>query len=228
MKVSLASVLTLNAGYVDTAGFLGLNGLFTAHVTGNFVTLGFALVNGTAGVLSKLLALPVFCMVALSARLLTSRFGDQHRPPLRALLAVEVALLIVGAAMAAWLSPFTDGDGWPALITGTTLVAAMALQNAAHRIYVPGAPPSTLMTGTTTQIMIDTADLMRGVAPDTAGAARARLKRLGAAVFIFALGCAAAAGLYAAFGDWCFLAAPLAGIAALFAPENNATAGSQH
>ena len=55
----LPLVLSLNAGYVDTAGFLALQGLFTAHVTGNFVTLGASLVLGTSGAVAKLLALPV-------------------------------------------------------------------------------------------------------------------------------------------------------------------------
>ena len=44
-----SQLLSFNAGYVDTAGFLALGGLFTAHVTGNFVTLGATLVHGTAG-----------------------------------------------------------------------------------------------------------------------------------------------------------------------------------
>jgi hypothetical protein len=39
-----AALLSFNGGFVDTAGFLGLQGLFVAHVTGNFVTLGAALV----------------------------------------------------------------------------------------------------------------------------------------------------------------------------------------
>lgn len=34
----LATQLSFNGGFVDTAGFPGLQGLFTAHVTGNFVT----------------------------------------------------------------------------------------------------------------------------------------------------------------------------------------------
>ena len=42
-------VLSVTAGYVDTAGYLALQGLFTSHVTGNFVTLGAALVFGTSG-----------------------------------------------------------------------------------------------------------------------------------------------------------------------------------
>jgi len=61
-RMTLPLLLSLNAGFVDTAGFLALQGLFTAHVTGNFVTLGAALVLGTSGAVAKLLALPVFCM----------------------------------------------------------------------------------------------------------------------------------------------------------------------
>jgi outer membrane protein TolC len=34
---TLPALLSLNAGYVDTASFLALQGLFAAHVTGNFL-----------------------------------------------------------------------------------------------------------------------------------------------------------------------------------------------
>ena len=53
MKPSLQVLLSVNGGYVDTAGFLALHGLFTTHVTGNFVTLGAALVQGTSGAVAK-------------------------------------------------------------------------------------------------------------------------------------------------------------------------------
>ena len=98
MKFSVPVFLSLNAGYVDTAGFLALQGLFTAHVTGNFVTLGAALVLGTSGVLAKLLALPVFCVVILSTRLLAPSLPRLGLPVLRTMLWLKLILLTAGAA----------------------------------------------------------------------------------------------------------------------------------
>ena len=70
MRWSLPAIQSLTAGYADTSGFLALQGLFTAHVTGDFVTLGASLVYGTTGALAKTLALPMFCVVVLLSRLL--------------------------------------------------------------------------------------------------------------------------------------------------------------
>src|ERR1700755_1409266 len=69
-KNALPLLLSFNGGYVDTAGFLALQGLFTAHVTGNFVTFGAAMAHGTSGAVAKLLALPVFCAVVVLTRML--------------------------------------------------------------------------------------------------------------------------------------------------------------
>jgi uncharacterized membrane protein YoaK (UPF0700 family) len=66
-----------------------------------------------------------------------------------------------------------------------------------------------LMTGTTTQIMIDIADLLRAPAPDAKAAIKARLGRMGAAVGGFACGCAAAALLFMFAGMECFLVPPV-------------------
>lgn len=207
-------LLTVNAGYVDTAGFLALQGLFTAHVTGNFVTLGASLVLGTSGAVAKLLALPVFCAVVIVTRLLSSALLRRHRPALRIVLGLKVILLVVGAVLATKFGPFANGDAWQAVLTGMVLVSAMAIQNAAHRIHLGSAPPSTVMTGTTTQIMIDLADMLQAPEPED-GAPGPRLLRMSTNVLVFAVGCAAAALLYAHIGPWCFLLPPFLGAAAL-------------
>src|ERR1700680_1663630 len=109
MKLSLSMLLSCNGGYVDTAGFLALQGLFTAHVTGNFVTFGAAIVLGTSGAAAKLLGLPTFCIAVILARLLHYGLQNLGLPVLRAMLALEMLLLVAGAAMAIRLGPFLDG-----------------------------------------------------------------------------------------------------------------------
>ncbi|HEX4649582.1 MAG TPA: YoaK family protein [Steroidobacteraceae bacterium] len=214
MRIALPDVLSANAGYVDTAGFLALNGLFTSHVTGNFVTLGSSLVFGTSGTVTKVLALPVFCLTVFLVRLLGQRLQSAGRPALQALLTLQFVLLLAGAACAIGLGPFPNADRLPALLTGLIMVAAMATQNATHRLHLPGTPPSTVMTLTTTQIMLDVAELVQGTPSESQAAVRGRLKRLTLSVTLFALGCAAAALVYARFGVWCFLLPPVLGFTA--------------
>jgi uncharacterized membrane protein YoaK (UPF0700 family) len=220
MKPSLPLLLSLNGGYVDTAGFLALHGLFTTHVTGNFVTLGAALVLGTSGAVTKLLALPMFCVVVIAVRFLSVSLVATRLPALRTILGFKLALLIAGAALAIRLGPFDSGDGWAALSTGMTLVAAMAIQNAIHRIHMGSLPPTTIMTGNTIQIMIDLADLLRGVPADARGAIQVRLSRMSSSVTAFALGCAAAALIYAKQGVWCFAIPPVVAACSLLLGES--------
>ena len=129
-------------------------------------------------------------------------------PALRTILGVKVVLLSLGAALAIAFGPFDSGDGWAALSTGMVLVAAMAIQNAIHRIHMGALPPTTIMTGNTIQIMIDLADLMRGVPTAARPAIRLRLSRMSVSVTAFAAGCAAAALIYAKQGIWCFVLGP--------------------
>lgn len=205
---ALPVLLSGTAGYVDTAGFLALQGLFTAHVTGNFVTLGASLVLGTTGAIAKLIALPVFYAVVVATRLVGSALTAKGRRPLGILLTAKLLLLMLACLLAVTLGPFLSGNGWPALLTGMTLMAAMAIQNAVHRVHLASAPPTTVMTGSTTQIMIDLADLLRGETEGRSVMIK-RLRSMSISVAAFALGCAAAALIYSRIGVWCFVAPPL-------------------
>jgi uncharacterized membrane protein YoaK (UPF0700 family) len=220
----LPLLLGFNGGYVDTMGFLALQGLFTAHVTGNFVTLGASLALGTSGALSKLLALPVFCVVVVLSRLLSHALRSRVLPVFRSLLAIKLVLLIAAAVLAVRLGPFRDGDHLAAIVTGMTLVSAMAVQNAAQRVHLASLPPSTLMTGTTTQIMLDLADLIHGSSAQDTAASRARLKRMSVMVAVFALGCGVAALLHVQIGVWSFALPPIVALASLAIRESASSA----
>lgn len=204
----LTGLLGFNAGYVDTAGFLALHGLFTAHVTGNFVTLAASLVYGTNGAWAKLSALPVFCVLVVLSRL--SRSVDL-------LLGTKIVLLAAAAMIMIAYGPFPDSDSGLAYSAGMLMVAAMAIQNAVQRMHLTGVPPSTLMTGTTTQVMLDLADLLRGADTAERAAALGRLRKMVPAVLIFAFGCAMAALAYVGLGMWCFALPPV--VAAAVAVE---------
>jgi uncharacterized membrane protein YoaK (UPF0700 family) len=220
MKGSVSLLLSVLGGYVDTSGFLALQGLFTAHVTGNFVTLAAALVMGTSGVVAKLLALPVFCVVVAIARVVGNLLGSRQTLRFRAMMGLQLMLLIAGSFLAVRFGPFPDGDARPAIMTGMVLVCAMAVQNALHRVHFTGFPPSTLMTGNTTQAVLDLVDMMW---PGTDRATTwIRLQRLVMSVAGFAVGCGAAALLFWLTGMWCFVVPPLLVVAALAVPRADA------
>jgi uncharacterized membrane protein YoaK (UPF0700 family) len=210
MKIfGVATLLSFNGGFVDTIGYLGLQGLFTAHVTGNFVTLGATLVLGTSGAVAKLLALPEFVAVIALARVAGAAMRARRLPALRILLGAKVALLFAFFVLAVTLGPFPNSDAPAALLTAFAGIAAMAIQNATQRVHYARIPPTTLMTGNTTQAALDAVDLMQGTAGDNAAVVRGRFARTLSGIVWFAGGCAFAAALYYWVGFWC-LAVPVA------------------
>lgn len=219
MKVSAPMLLSFNGGFVDTAGYLALQGLFAAHVTGNFVTFGASLAQGTSGAVAKLLALPVFCVVVILARLLRHRLMSLGLPIFETLIGLKLILLVAAAALAIAYGPFADGNRTPAIATGMTLVAAMALQNAIHRVHLAKSPPSTLMTGTSTQMMLDIADLLGGASKEERATLRVRLSDMSASVGLFAVGCGLGALAILWVNMFAFIIPPMVSLASAVAPR---------
>ena len=84
----------------------------------------------------------------------------------------------------------------------------MALQNSISRIYT-NPVPATILTGPLTQMMIDVADLVRGVAPTEQAILKARLSTIITNVLSFAVGCGVSAVLFSQIGMWCFVVPPI-------------------
>jgi uncharacterized membrane protein YoaK (UPF0700 family) len=209
-----AALLSFNAGFVDTVGFLGLQGLFAAHVTGNFVTLAAALLYGTHGAIGKVLALPEFALVVALARLAGAALTRRQMPTLTLLLSAKALFLLAFLVLGVRYGPFPDSDVPAALLAAFAGIAAMALQNATQRMHFASIPPTTIMTNNTTQAVLDAVDLLRGAASPEV---RARFGRTASSIAAFAAGCAIAAVLYYCAGFWCLMI-PLA-LAASVIPE---------
>ncbi|MPT25084.1 MAG: DUF1275 domain-containing protein [Starkeya sp.] len=228
MKYVLPGLLCFNAGFVDTAGFVTLHGLFTAHVTGNLVTFAAAIAEGRMPSISKIIAIPVFCLVVIAARLLSRALLTRGYDDFRILMAAKLILLAHAALVAIQLGAPLAADTPNAIMMGMTLVSAMALQNALHRTHLTDAPPSTVMTGTITQLLVDVAHVWKPHPGAEPGVVRERLRRFGLFLASFVAGCAVAAALYLLVGVWCFLVPPLVAVVEIYVlPPPAAPAGGE-
>ena len=160
--VTVSIGLGFVAGYVDALGFVALFGLFTAHVTGNFVLIGAALAHSSGTILLKLLVFPAFVLAVALARLIVLWLEQRERPAVRPLLLLQLGLL-AAFACAGWVAtPIDQPDSTWAIWAGVLGAGAMGVQNAAARLALPTMAPTTVMTGNVTQLVIDVVDLLRG------------------------------------------------------------------
>src|SRR6202161_1701875 len=89
----LPTVLSIIAGSVDAIGFLGLGGLFTAHVTGNLVILAAHLASGSGAPIAAMLSVPVFVAALGLTRLLAGALKSIGFTSLHPLLLLQLLLL---------------------------------------------------------------------------------------------------------------------------------------
>lgn len=206
MKNQLPTVLTINGGFLDVAGFLALQGLFTGHITGNIVTLSAGLATGATGSIAKMLALPVYCVAVAFFSTLVHPLSRRSRPiHRRALLAIEMLLVSAGSLVIIAHGTFQDGDSWQAILGGMLLVSGMAVQNTVQRIHLTTIPPTTVMTGTITQLMIDFVHVMATPRSQLTESVVARVKLFTGLLIAFVVGAVIAAVLFLYVGVWCFI-----------------------
>jgi uncharacterized membrane protein YoaK (UPF0700 family) len=186
-----------------------LFGLFTAHVTGNFVMIGLELAGSGQGVLAKLLALPMFVVAVAATKLAVTALARRGVAPLRPLLLVQAVLLLAFMAAGLLALPIQSPDAPATIVVGLIGVAAMGVQNAKARIVLSEHAPTTIMTGNTTQIVIDVVELLSPGATQK-DVARTRLRKMVPPLAGFAIGAVLGALAFATLSFWCVL--PPAGI----------------
>lgn len=204
-------ILSWVAGYVDTAGFLALNGLFTAHVTGNLVVAGAELAGARQeAVWVRLAVIPVF----IAAVVITSLIVRTRSARLSHLLCFEVIALLGFAAVGIVTIPIGQSrvDAPSMFTVGSIGVFAMGIRNALMREYLGSTAPTTVMTGNLTQFVISLTRLylIRDYSRDSGlqtqeHEVRQTVKKFGSALIGFVLGAVAGAFFMRIIGFWSIL-----------------------
>jgi uncharacterized membrane protein YoaK (UPF0700 family) len=225
----LPFVLSLIAGSVDVIGFLGLDGLFTAHITGNLVVLAAHIVARSDASVSLVISVPVFVVALSATRLLAARLELSGVAPLIPLLFLQFVLICGFLFIAGAADPRVDANTPGMIVAAMFGVSAMAVQNGLVRIALPGAPSTAVLTTNITLLTIDLWDILLG--QRDAGKARDRSKRTSPAVAGFLLSCALGAWCEAAIGlralvlpaSFALLALALGVFATLYRPFGGTT-----
>jgi uncharacterized membrane protein YoaK (UPF0700 family) len=196
----LPFVLSITAGSVDTISFLGLGGLFAAHITGNLVILAAKLVAGEQSPVSYLISVPVFMAVVALTKLLAAGLERLKIASLVPLLLIQFLLLAAFFTLCRSAAPRLDPNTTIMILGGMLGVSAMAVQNGLVRISLRGAPATAVMTTNITLFTIDVGQVLLGGNASSTVRARERARTTWPAIIGFLLGCALGAACEAAFG----------------------------
>jgi uncharacterized membrane protein YoaK (UPF0700 family) len=193
-------LLTVVGGAIDTIGFIALLGFFTAHVTGNLVLAGSALVKGGAGLWIKLGAIPLFILTVMATKMWIDRCAQSH-VTLGWMFVTEALFLLAFMAAGLTFDPFKNPGGVELALTGGLGLMALAIRNTASKTLIKHVSPSTMMTGNTTQLGIDLSNWLRGPSREHGVA----LLKSGSVVIGFVFGAFVGAVLYMNIGFWSVL-----------------------
>jgi uncharacterized membrane protein YoaK (UPF0700 family) len=211
-------LLSFVAGYIDSCTFLALFGLFVAQVTGSFVLTGVQLVTHDLGVAVKVVGIPAFFLAGVATTVMVRSAERRGQDALPAALALEAVLL--AGLLVSWFvgRPLREPSALADLSTGLSGIFAMGVQSALVRLLVQGSPSTNVMTTNTTQLAIDTTELVlswwrHGGMPGDMKAAgeyveiKRRLNKLWPVMLGFLLGTLAGAVAYVRFDLWCVVLA---------------------
>jgi uncharacterized membrane protein YoaK (UPF0700 family) len=157
----VAGILSAVAGYVDAAGFLALFGMFTAHLTGELVTVGTAFAEPPKlGAIVRLAMIPIFMMSVAATTLFARKVRRAGSGPLTPLLALMTGALALFCVTGVVLGPLAKRpDSWAIVLIGGSGVVAMGIQNTLMRAALTSFSPTTIMTGNLTQFTIDLVEI---------------------------------------------------------------------
>jgi uncharacterized membrane protein YoaK (UPF0700 family) len=185
----LPAVLSVIAGSLDAISFLGLGGLFTAHVTGNLVVLVAHLATGSRVPVANILSAPVFVAALGLARLLAGVPEGIGFVSLRRLLLVQSSCRCErGPAR-------NDGDP-----SGNVRRLGHGRANCTCADLAQGGGRQPVMATNITRFTMNIGEVMFGRELSDAAKVRDRAMQTWPAIVGFAIGCGLGAACQTAIG----------------------------
>jgi uncharacterized membrane protein YoaK (UPF0700 family) len=203
------AALSSIAGFVEASAFLGLFGLFPAHITGALVWASSSAATPMEHpVLVRLTVIPTFFVAVLLAAIATRVERRRCANPLPLLMSLMTFSLAMFCVAGVTLSrSANDPGGLTVALIGGAGVFAMGIQNAIMRDALNGLCLTTMMTGNLTQLGIEVVNFAFALRDSTPGNrevalwdARQRLAKFGAPVSGFTAGAVSGAFLTHTFG----------------------------
>ena len=186
-------ILAALAGSADVIGYLGMDGLFMAHITGNLVVAAAHFVTGHEASVARLAAVPVF-VAALAATRLAAEILRHRRVPLLPWLAIaQLGAWLLAMALVIAAGSYADPSSITVVAAGMAGVCAMAVQNALMQIIHPEAPATAVLTTNVTRFTLDLVELAIGRDGFAVSKARQRCGRTAVVIAGFMSGCAVGA-----------------------------------
>ncbi|WP_346986054.1 YoaK family protein [Chryseobacterium sp. POE27] len=148
----LSLIMAFSAGFVDTSTFTVADGLFSAHITGNFVVFAYKLSHyHTLSDFTNLISFPVF----VSAVILTRKVNNMCKNEKAIFISIGVFLIIAGcAAFILEQDHIKTGFIYHSMLM--LIVFSMGVQNTVNRLYPDSTFGSTtVMTGNVTKAILD-------------------------------------------------------------------------
>lgn len=155
MNAIIGFLLAFVAGFVDTATFVGAGGVFSAHITGNFVLFAVAVFKGFKDVdfLKIFLFVPFLLSIAFVGRMSRKAVLEKKFEPVMLFLA---SLLLLAPGLYFFGAAKPDENFWgPTTFFVTLTVLAMGIQNGLGKVVSPTEPMTTVMTGNVIQIALE-------------------------------------------------------------------------
>lgn len=162
-------VLAFVGGYVDSAGYIKLRGLFTSSITGNLVAAVSSMVLLEDGVLCRALTCIAFTGGAAVAQTcaLRMKFVYKNTPRIVSIfsftleLIMFVATIILGQIYLDEIDNAISQDNWAVVLLGCIMGISMGFHSVAAKVTIATNPPvvaTTVMTSTLVNVAQNASD----------------------------------------------------------------------